>query len=362
MAPHDAFSSSSNAHLNDCFRCFYYTVLVPVRTILFSKHNPFEFIIDCPQHLVVATDPLRLKQVVMNLASNSRKFVTSGYIKIGASLTPEGTVYLYVEDSGPGIPVDKRQKLFSKYQESLDSLSQGTGMGLCLSKQILDLLGGQLYLDETYRSDKSPEFPGSRFVLDLQCRPEILDDSFVVEEGHVHPADVDLERAPVVGGLSGNPSGTTAKDINNDEACLPPNLNVLIVDDDMILRRLIQRSLQRIAPAWKVHQASNGETALQMTSQAHYDLIFLDQYMASVERQLLGTETAHAMRAQGVQSVLCGLSANQIEDAFLKAGADAFVQKPFPCEKDLLAREIRRVWRAAVVRKEQDVATERLEV
>ena len=69
----------------------------------------------------------------------------------------------------------------------------------------------------------------------------------------------------------------------------------------------------------------------------------MDQYMASVEKQLLGTETVHAMRAKGVKSCICGLSANDMEGAFLAAGADAFIQKPFPCEPTALAKELGRV-------------------
>ena len=65
--------------------------------------------------------------------------------------------------------------------------------------------------------------------------------------------------------------------------------------------------------------------------------------MASVEKQMLGTETVRALRAQGVKSRICGLSANNMEDGFLEAGADSFLLKPFPCEKEELRRELRRV-------------------
>ena len=65
--------------------------------------------------------------------------------------------------------------------------------------------------------------------------------------------------------------------------------------------------------------------------------------MASVEKQLLGTETVYAMRAQGVTSCICGLSANVMEESFIKVGANGFIQKPFPCEKVTLTNEILRV-------------------
>ena len=60
--------------------------------------------------------------------------------------------------------------------------------------------------------------------------------------------------------------------------------------------------------------------------------------MASTQKQLLGTETIRALRAKGVSSKICGLSANDLEQAFLNAGSDFFVLKPLPCGKDALKR------------------------
>ena len=306
-------------------------VLEPVRTILDSKHNPFEFQIECPEHLVLVTDHLRLKQCIMNLASNSRKFVTEGYIRIGARIKPDNTVYLFCEDTGPGVPLEKRQKLFSRYQESLDSLNQGTGLGLSLSKEIVNLMEGELYLDETFDSGV-PGFPGTRFIIETGRKPEIVDD------------DIDEKQETPACSNEFTKEGTA---ISATNTVLPEGLSVLIVDDDMILRRLINRSLSRIAPSWNFRQAANGETALKMAAEHDFDVIFLDQYMASAEKQLLGSETALAMRAQGVKSCICGLSANQIEDTFLSCGANAFIQKPFPCEKEALTQEVFRVLEAA---------------
>ena len=183
-------------------------------------------------------------------------------------MKPDGTVSSFVEDSGPGVPQDERAKLFARYQESLDSLSQGTGIGLSLSKQIMDLLKGELYLDESFDSGVA-SFPGSRFILDLKRKPETVDD------------DVLDEKKPPGSLINGTESSKSAPSSVNLASQLPRDLSVLIVDDDLILRRLISRSLQRIAPSWKLHQAANGETALKMTAEHDFDLIFQDQYMAS---------------------------------------------------------------------------------
>ena len=70
--------------------------------------------------------------------------------------------------------------------------------------------------------------------------------------------------------------------------------------------------------------------------------------MASIEKQLLGTETVRALRANGVETIVCGLSTNDVEEPFLKAGANSFMFKPFPCEKGEMAQELTRVLRGTV--------------
>ena len=105
-----------------------------------------KIIVDCPEDIVVETDILRLKQVVLNLGRNSVKFINEGFIRLRAEVIEVEcdhdhsrfsddiesgnikckTVRIYVEDSGSGIPIEKRETLFAKYQESLDLLSQGT--------------------------------------------------------------------------------------------------------------------------------------------------------------------------------------------------------------------------------------------
>jgi CheY-like chemotaxis protein len=98
-----------------------------------------------------------------------------------------------------------------------------------------------------------------------------------------------------------------------------------------------------VAPGWSFREASNGETALRLVETEQFDLIFMDMYMASVEKQLLGTETVVALRRKGIDCRICGLSANDKESEFLEAGADAFTFKPFPCEARALTQELCRV-------------------
>jgi signal transduction histidine kinase len=115
-------------------------VFEPVASILFMRGAKVDILTDCPKNLIVETDRMRLKQIVLNLAANSTKFVNQGYIRLRAAVSDENTVTVYVEDSGPGIPVEKRDRLFAKFQESLDMLNQGKLLQVSLSGVTLSLL------------------------------------------------------------------------------------------------------------------------------------------------------------------------------------------------------------------------------
>ena len=110
-----------------------------------------------------------------------------------------------------------------------------------------------------------------------------------------------------------------------------------------MLRKLFSRSVKSVCPEWEIRQAANGETALRLTEDEHFDVIFIDMYMASVEKQLLGTETVSHLRNNGVTSRICGLSANDKEQDFYDAGADSFMFKPFPCDKYAMTQTLCRV-------------------
>jgi signal transduction histidine kinase/CheY-like chemotaxis protein len=299
-------------------------VLEPVCNILYQRDDSVDVTVDCPDDLIVVTDCLRLKQIMINLGRNSTKFVHSGFIRFRAAVV-DGIVELYVEDSGPGIPMEKRGALFEKFQSSLDVLSQGTGIGLSLCENLTHLLNGDIWLDETYDSGVD-DSPGARFVIRLNTPPL--------------PSE-DILQSSSNGGLTSISEEFVHQNDGNDQVStniveLPENLSVLFVDDDRILRKLFSRSVAKAAPTWKIQEAANGETALRLADLEPFDLIFMDQYMASTEKQLLGTDTVRALRAKGFQNRICGLSANDLEQSFVSAGADFFMLKPIPCDRGAL--------------------------
>eukprot|EP00536_Pseudo-nitzschia_multiseries_P016075 jgi/Psemu1/263396/estExt_Genewise1Plus.C_10150025 len=300
-----------------------------------------QIIVDCPENVTVETDILRLKQVILNLSRNSVKFVNEGFIRLRAEVVElndddddltnsssnfaKSVVRIYVEDSGSGIPIEKQGNMFNKYQESLDLLSQGTGIGLHLCKTLVELMGGEISLDTTYDSGV-PGHPGARFIIDLKSS---------------RVTSTREECSDVKGTGTDEEKGNDLRSAKQPE--LPQQMKVLFVDDDRILRKLFSRTIKSVAPEWIIREAANGEAAILLANEEHFDLIFCDMYMASVEKQLLGTETVAQMRANGINCRICGLSANDKEIEFLEAGSDAFLFKPMPCDAKALRKTLHQV-------------------
>ena len=206
------------------------------------------------------------------------------------------------------------------------------GIGLFLCKNLIQLLGGNIYLDESYDSG-IPGRPGCRFVIDLQREPLVVDQE-AISNRHAHSNGAKRCGFDLIDG-SGALVSTE----------LPKKLSVLFVDDDPILRKLFSRAIKTVAPDWEIREAANGETAIRLATveNINFDLIFLDMYMASTEKQMLGSEACAELRQLGVTSRLCGLSANDKEKEFIEAGADRFILKPFPCERTALRHELCRI-------------------
>lgn len=352
-------------------------ILEPVVSMLYKRNVGFDILTECPDGMYIVSDRLRLKQILLNLCRNSARYVEKGYIKLATQVV-EGNLQFIVEDTGYGISAARRKNLFSKFQESLEVMDQGSGVGLCLCKSMALLLNGDIYLDEDFDSGIAG-FPGTRFIIDLKKAPmsekevkqmlEFMADpsgratlstqeetascsgclgisdhskATITNPSDRRSSSVEFAKTPADGvGTSSLP--TTSQSQLDGVPDLPEKLSVLFVDDDMILRKLFMRSVKKVIDSWDVKEAASGEAAIKLTDTHDFDLIFMDQYMASVEKKLLGTETVRALRSKGVRSRICGLSANDVEDGFLGNGADAFMFKPFPCKKEELLVALQRV-------------------
>jgi signal transduction histidine kinase/CheY-like chemotaxis protein len=120
-------------------------------------------------------DPFRLRQVISNLLSNAIKFTGKGRIEIGADVMEnvKGRMQLlfWVEDTGIGIPEEKIESIFSIYNQSSGSVSRkfgGTGLGTSISKQLVELMNGEIWAESPSRISGTDDAPGSRFSFTVE--------------------------------------------------------------------------------------------------------------------------------------------------------------------------------------------------
>ena len=267
---------------------------------MLALRSGVRLICSCDDMLWVRADSLRLKQVAMNLAKNAVKFVGSGFIKIeGYRDTARDIVVIAVSDSGPGIPKDFQARLFSKYETMSHNGGQGSGIGLCLSKSIIDAMHGKIYWDDTYTSGIAGQ-PGSRFVVELPLKD-------MAAQANCKAIAITAE--PI------------ADDVFTSTAVV-----LLVIDDDQLIRKVTVRTLSRMAPHWTFLEAKDGKEGLSLAQSRRIDVILVDHYMPP---GWTGSDAIKQMRGSGVESVIIGLSANEMQTEHLAAGANDFMLKPF---------------------------------
>lgn len=108
---------------------------------------------------MLTTDVHRLSQILINLLTNAAKFTSEGSIVLGVEICPEQNEVLFsVTDTGPGIPLDKQEMVFNRFEKLDGNKKKGTGLGLAICRQIAMIFGGRIWVDPTYTG-------GARFIF-----------------------------------------------------------------------------------------------------------------------------------------------------------------------------------------------------
>lgn len=237
-------------------------------------------------------DPQRLEQVLLNLLSNAIKYNReAGRVVISIEDEGQGMVRLAVNDTGPGIPARSLQKLFVSF-ERLDANKtnvEGTGLGLTVCKQLVELMGGQIGVESTVGR-------GSTFWLRLP-------------KGRMEqPAEVPAEPEQIDG-----KEGT---------------FTLLYVEDNTLNLTLLQRILER---RWKLNflSAIDGAQGLAMARQFHPDVILLDLFLPDISGEEVLAELRAAKETAEIPVIVFSADAtNGQVERLLAAGAQAYLTKP----------------------------------
>jgi signal transduction histidine kinase/CheY-like chemotaxis protein/HPt (histidine-containing phosphotransfer) domain-containing protein len=271
-------------------------------------------------------DPNRLRQVIVNLLGNGVKFTEQGGLDVRVEFDPEdsrpGCLRLAVSDTGIGIPTGQVERIFESFTQADSSTARkygGTGLGLTISRQLVELMGGRIWVESAVGS-------GSTFFFTVKLE--------------VHK-DQSERAAP-----SGGPSGATGR-------LLPAGLRILLADDSEDNRFLILSHLSKAQASIDI--AENGEMAVRMFHSNRYDLVLMDVempimdgYAATREIRRLEREssarptpvlalTAHAFADMAGRSVAAGFT-DHLTKPIRKATLLEVLACYAPSEEDLSIR------------------------
>jgi signal transduction histidine kinase/CheY-like chemotaxis protein/HPt (histidine-containing phosphotransfer) domain-containing protein len=250
-------------------------------------------------------DEVRIRQIIMNLLTNAVKYTEEGSVTLsvkGESVAAGTLLTVSVKDTGIGIRKEDLQKLFSGFQR-LDLQHnrniEGTGLGLTITKRLVDMAGGTISVDSTYGE-------GSVFTVML-------------------PQKVAEPLEPI--GVFTPGSGKRPDGQQYRESFTAPEASVLVVDDNE-MNLFVTQSLLK-ATRMQMELCKSGQECLDRLAKKHFDVVLLDQMMPGMD----GIETLHrAMEMEGVRKIpFIAMTANAVSGAremFLKEGFTDYISKP----------------------------------
>jgi signal transduction histidine kinase/CheY-like chemotaxis protein len=261
---------------------------------------------------VVVGDPARLRQVLVNLLGNAIKFTSQGSVTLEVARTGgepadrRATLHFRVCDTGVGIPQEQQQTIFEAFGQADSSVTRrfgGTGLGLTICSQLVQLMGGRIWVEST---------PGTGSTFQFTCACGIA-----------------------------APESLTVRTPEKVEEL--PALRILLAEDNPVNQRVATAMLGK--HGHRVTVASTGVRALELWEAGEFDVILTDNQMP----EMGGLQAVRCIRereaaAHRKRTPIVALSASAMigdREQFLSAGADAFLAKPF-CAPELYA-ELRRI-------------------
>jgi len=272
-----------------------------------AKEKGLEFNVNyvLPLPLTIYSDPIRIKQVIINLCNNAIKFTTSGYVhlNIRSDILSE-LISFEIVDTGIGLSEEHVDKIFKPFTQADSSTTRkygGTGLGLSLSRQLAVMLGGSL-------SAKSKLGAGSQFMAEFAVG-EVHADDYVHEESQLPK----VSQQPAL--------------LENHDTLAG---HVLVAEDVLENQKLITLYLSRMGITSTV--VGNGKLAVEQAESANFDLIIMDIQMPEMD----GLEATSLLRRAGCTIPIIALTANAFkedEERCINAGYTHYLPKPIDRQK-----------------------------
>ena len=231
-------------------------VLAILRAAVAERDLSMSLIFDADLPHCLRGDPVRIRQVLLNLAGNAVKFTERGEICLKVARLDPGHIKISVTDSGIGITHEQLQRLFQRFTQADSSTTRrygGTGLGLAISKTLVELMGGRI------GAESSPG-NGSTFWIELpliSAQREVNDSA-----------------PPIAAAVAAVPARLTAA-ADQSEARL------LLVEDNFVNQRVAVYMLSKLGH--RVDVAMHGREAIYMLSEARYGLVLMDCQMPEMD-------------------------------------------------------------------------------
>ena len=270
-------------------------------------HLSFEIEKEVPRQLL--GDPIRLKQILVNLLGNAVKFTEKGEISVAVSSKPssrlkngEHEIMFAVRDTGIGISKDRMSRLFQSFSQVDASTTRkygGTGLGLVISKNLAELMGGRIWAE-------SEPAKGSTFYFTI------------------------LAKASSVS-LPAKGTDMAQMESSGEGYKLDRPLKILLAEDNIINQKVAMRMLERLG--YHADIAANGEEVLQALKDRPYDIVLMDVQMPEMD----GLEATRRIRSTpGRQPYIIAMTAHAMKgdrEVCLEAGMNDYVSKPVRIEE-----------------------------
>lgn len=274
---------------------------------------------------IITADSYMLERIFINLISNAIKFTQAGGSIIISDEVIDNAVVIKVSDTGIGISEADLPYIFDRFHQAGNSSthrSQGTGLGLALVKELIEIMHGDISVTSKLGSGTTMQIT---FPLSEQEAPEALSNTDKTQE---HSEDINTNIHALTNQKAGlitipaKPVSVTTDDIPEGEGPL-----ILVVDDEPDMRNYLVAALEK---KYRVIQAQDGEQALNTAQKHKPDFILLDLMLPKIDGLQVCRTLKQDNETKHIKIML--LTARIDEEAkinALKNGADDFLTKPF---------------------------------
>ncbi len=305
----DISKIESEQNTINCKNCNINKIIKELASVIKARlgKKPIEFITELDEHIpsVIWADSTKIYQILLNIANNSVKYTEVGKIKLSciSEEIDKKTVLLHfkIADTGYGIKEEDHDKVFKKYSRLDDATSndiEGTGLGLVITKQFVELMGGKIWFTSEFEV-------GTTFFIDIPFK--VIDDTPIgvqkevtsekTEDGYIRHLDCS-------------------------------DYTVLIVDDNETNLKVASRLLEKYN--FKIETAKNGKDCVYKFKYGnHYDLILLDDMMPEMD----GVDTVKIIKKLDVFDIppIVAFTANAMTgmgEKYIEAGFDYYLPMP----------------------------------